>query len=130
MPHLLAAGGAAGALASVHQRLGYALVAVLVIGALLSLWAVRDQRRLPTVRAYLWLAFAAISLQAVLGIALVIAGRRPPDGLHFLYGPLTWVSLPFALLMARGPSVRREAWILAAGFAVAFLLAMRALMTG
>ena len=130
MPHLLAATGAASVLISVHQRYGYALVAVLVIGALLSLWAVRDERRLPTVRAYLWLSFAAVSLQAVFGIALVIAGRRPPDGLHFLYGPLTWVALPFALLLARGPSARREAWILAAGFTVAFLLAVRAIMTG
>ena len=129
-PLLVAASGVTGVLVAIHQRLGYALLAVLAIGLVLSLLAVRSPHHLPTVRAYLWLSFAALSVQAALGIALAIAGQRPADGLHFIYGPVSWVALPVALLCARGGSARREAWILTLGFLVAFLLVVRALMTG
>ncbi|MGD1053975.1 MAG: hypothetical protein ABR950_09135 [Candidatus Dormibacteria bacterium] len=45
--------GAAGVLVTAHERLGYALLIVLAAGLALALLAVRDARRLPTVRAYL-----------------------------------------------------------------------------
>ena len=122
--------GAAGVLVTVHQRLGYALLAVLVVGLVLALLAVRDVRRLPTVRAYLWLAVAALVLQGIAGISLLLVGERPAEGLHVVYGPLALVSLPLTVLFARGWAPRREAWTFAAGFLVALLLAIRALMTG
>jgi heme A synthase len=122
--------GAAGVLVTVHQRLGYALLAVLVVGLVLALLAVRDVRRLPTVRAYLWLTVAALVLQGIAGISLLLVGERPAEGLHVVYGPLTLVSLPLTVLFARGWAPRREAWTFAAGFLVALLLAIRALMTG
>jgi heme A synthase len=117
-------------LVTVHQRLGYALLAVLVVGLVLALLAVRDVRRLPTVRAYLWLAVAALVLQGIVGISLLLVGERPAQGLHVMYGPLALVSLPLTVLFARGWAPRREAWTFAAGFLVALLLAIRALMTG
>jgi len=121
---------ATSALITVHDRLGYALLIVLAVGVVLAALAVRDQRLLPTVRSYLWLAFAAVVLQGIGGISLLLAGQRPAEGLHVLYGPLTLVSLPLTLLFARGTAPRREAWILTAGFVVALLLAFRALSTG
>jgi hypothetical protein len=111
--------GAAGVLVTVHERLGYAFLIVLAAGLVLALLAVRDVRRLPTVRAYLWLAVAALVLQGIAG-----------EGLHLMYGPLALVSLPLTVLFARGWAPRREAWTFAAGFLVALLLAIRALMTG
>jgi hypothetical protein len=47
-----------------------------------------------------------------------------------MYGPLALVSLPLTVLFARGWATRREAWTFAAGFLVALLLVIRALMTG
>ena len=122
--------GAAGVLVSVHQRLGYALLLVLGAGVVLAALAVREAGRLPTVRAYLWLAFAAVVVQGIAGVSLLFAGQRPAQGLHLMYGPLTLVSLPLALLFARGWNPRREAWTLAAGFLIALLLAFRAVSTG
>ena len=122
--------GAAGVLVTVHERLGYALLIVLAAGLVIALLAVRDVRRLPTVRAYLWLAVAALVLQGIAGISLLLAGERPAEGLHLMYGPLALVSLPLTVLFARGWATRREAWTFAAGFLVALLLVIRALMTG
>ena len=122
--------GATAALVTAHQRLGYALLVVLGAGVVLAAFSIRDPRRLPTLRAYLWLAVGVVALQGVAGISLVIAGQRPAQGLHLLYGPLTLVSLPLAVLFARGWAPRREAWTLAAGFVVALLLAFRAVVTG
>jgi heme A synthase len=127
---LLASSGLETALVPIHQRLGYALLGVLGVGLLIALLAIRDHRLLPTTRAYLWLAVAAVALQGILGITLVIAGARPGDGLHFIYGPLTLVTLPLTLLFCRGAGPRREAWTLAAGFLIALLLAFRAIQTG
>jgi len=122
--------GAAGVLVTVHQRLGYALLAVLAAGVVLGALAVRDAGRLPTLRAYLWLAVAAVAVQGIAGIGLLLAGQRPAQGLHVMYGPLALVSLPLAVLFARGWGPRREAWILATGFVIALLLAFRAVTTG
>ena len=115
--------GAAGVLVTVHERLGYALLVVLAAGLLLALLTVRDTRRLPTVRAYLWLSVVGLVLQG-------IAGEEQADGLHLMYGPLALASLPLTVLFARGWAPTREAWTFAAGFLIALLLAIRALMTG
>jgi hypothetical protein len=122
--------GALGALVSVHERLGDALLIVLAAGVVLGALAVRNGSLLPTVRSYLWLAFAAMVLQGVGGISLLIAGQRPAEGLHLMYGPLTLVTFPLTLLFSRGTAPRREAWTLVAGFVVALLLAFRAVSTG
>ena len=103
---------------------------MLVAGVVLAALAVRNDGILPTVRSYLWLAFAAVVLQGIGGISLLVAGQRPAEGLHLMYGPLTLVTLPLAVLFARGTAPRREAWTLVAGFVVALLLAFRAVSTG
>jgi hypothetical protein len=97
---------------------------------ILAAAATRRASLLPTTRAYLWLGFAAITVQALLGIVLLVGGQRPAQGLHFLYGPLAFLSLPVASGLSRGGAVRREAWLLAAGFLAALLFSLRALGTG
>ncbi len=87
-------------------------------------------RYLPTVRVYLWLAFVAVTIQGLLGLGLLITGDRPGDGLHYLYGPLTFLTLPAAAVISRGGTPRREAWMLAAGFLFAMLFSIRSLGTG
>ena len=72
--------GALGALVSVHERLGDALLVVLAAGVVLGALAVRNAGLLPTVRAYLWLAFAAVALQGVGGSAWSSPGSAPTRG--------------------------------------------------
>ncbi len=117
-------------LAAVHQRLGFALLLVFLVGMVLAAAATRRPSLLATTRAYLWLSFAALAVQAVLGLVIFAGGEPPPQGLHFLYGPLAFVSLPIASGLSRGGTAQREAWLLAAGFVAALLFAFRALATG
>ncbi len=67
--------------------------------------------------------------QALIGIGLVLLGRRPHDGLHFLYGVLLVVSLPVAAGYSAGRGGRREALVF--GIVGLFMtgLAIRAVMT-
>jgi heme A synthase len=116
-------------LVQVHERLGFAMIAVFLIGMVAAALATRWSRYLPTVRVYLWLAFVAVAVQGLLGLGLVITGDRPGDGLHYLYGPLTFLALPVAAAISPGGSSRREAWVLAAGFLFALLFSIRSLGT-
>jgi heme A synthase len=126
---LLAAAAGPSTLAIVHQRLGFALILVFLVGMVAALTTTRRTGQLPTVRAYLWLAFLAVTVQAALGLVLLGVGERPGDVLHYLYGPLTFLSLPVAAAVSRGGSARREAWLLAAGFLAALLFSIRTLTT-
>ena len=64
-------------------------VAVIASNALAGAWGgVAWLRRSPSV-VFWWLlrvAQAAVVLQVALGLALVLGGRTPPDGLHLVYG--------------------------------------------
>ncbi len=46
--------------------------------------------------------------QAVLGIALIITGRFPMDGLHILYGVVTPLSWAAVYVYTRGAQTQRE----------------------
>ncbi|MGA8015229.1 MAG: hypothetical protein WCB85_04860 [Candidatus Dormiibacterota bacterium] len=124
------ASGAQSLLVDVHQRFGFALIVVFLIGMVAAAVASQALRYLPTVRVYLWLAFVAVTIQGLLGLGLLITGDRPGDGLHYLYGPLTFLTLPAAAVISRGGTPRREAWMLAAGFLFAMLFSIRSLGTG
>ena len=76
-------------------------------------------------------------LQAILGVALLLLGRRPEDWLHLVYGFGPLVILVLAHALAReGQKVKPGAepippylWF-AFGAFIAFGLSLRALMTG
>ena len=126
---MVAASSAPSFLVDVHQRLGFALILVFLVGMVAAAVATRGIRYLPTIRVYLWLAFAAVTVQGLLGLGLLVTSDRPGDGLHYLYGPLTFLTLPAAAVMSRGGTPRREAWMLAAGFLFALLFSIRSLGT-
>jgi heme A synthase len=114
----------------IHQRLAHA---VLLLGLVGTLWAAQNiwRRRVsPALRAYLRLTEAAIVLEAAVGVALVISGRRPSQGIHWFYGPAILLSLPVAWVLTRGSDERREALGLLAGSLAVFLFSIRALQTG
>ena len=116
-------------LIQVHRRLGFALILVFLVGAVAAAVAARNERTLPVARVYARLSVAAAAVQVVLGLVLLALGDRPPV-LHFLYGALTLLALPVAILLTRPQAGRREAWMLAAGAVLSLLFAFRALGTG
>ncbi len=115
----------------VHERLSNAVLLLGLVGAVWAFENVVRRRVSPALRAYLRLTFLAIVVQALIGVGLLIAGRRPGQGLHWFYGPAVLLSLPVAWSMSAGPGgERREAWALFAGSLAVFLFSIRAIGTG
>jgi len=101
-----------------------------LVGALWSGWNIWQRRVSPALRAYLRLTEGAIAIQALVGVGLFISGRRPEEGLHWLYGPAVLLALPVAWTLTRNAGERREAYGLLFGSLGVFLLSIRAIATG
>jgi hypothetical protein len=101
--------------------------------ALVGLWGlVLAIRRAPLDGAYRGALIIGIGvglLQLLIGLALVVVGRRPRDDLHYLYGLSVIVTLPLVHQYLAG---RRVAATLAYGLGALFMmgLALRAITTG
>lgn len=104
--------------------LGLALM--LAVG-LLTL--VRDRSPQPWLDRIILLDLAVGALAALSGLALVIAGDRPGDTLHYVYGVAMLALVPATRYMARAGRWRpRAAWI-SVGGVVGLLLVARLVMT-
>jgi hypothetical protein len=135
----------------VHEAFGFFLVGLFAVGWIWGLGA-KLMRRGPGGLYWRWVALAQVTagIQAILGIALLIAGYRVEAGgalggiLHYVYGLLPLVLFAIAHLVARsgdmsfigvrgegGRPVPIRAWTPFAWAAfICFGLASRALMTG
>jgi hypothetical protein len=71
-----------------------------------------------------------VLLQGVLGVILVVSGKWPADGLHFLYGVTIAISWPGVYAYTHAETSRREMGIYAIVSFFMFGLAVRAMMTG
>ena len=91
---------------SVHARLGVAVIAVAVVGALLTLLARNRPGAIPTVRVFVRLCAGAAAVEALIGLAMVVAGQRPAEAIHFFYGAATVIPIPAAEALARRRSIR------------------------
>ncbi len=71
-----------------------------------------------------------VLLQAILGLILLIGGRQPGRGIHFLYGALTVLVWPITYTYSQTQDEHRTAlvWTLASAFL--FGLSIRAIGTG
>ena len=116
----------------IHRYVGFVVVGIFTIGWLfgLGLWI---SRREAGDWFWRWLVAAqtvAIA-QALIGVILLLAGRRPTTALHYVYGFGPLVFLAIAHLLAREDPFRTKPW---APFALAsficFGLSLRALTTG
>jgi cytochrome b561 len=125
-------------LIEVHKLVGFVIVAIFAVGWIwgLGAWV---RKRAPGDRFWTWLAVAQVTagLQALLGITLLILGKRPDTWLHYVYGFGPIVVLVIAHQVARdqqagsGTGRPLPPWIpFAAAAFVCFGLALRALMTG
>ena len=125
-------------MSEVHGWVGYAVVAVFAIGWLWPLGAV-IARRGPGERYWSWVTVEQVvaGLQVVIGIVLLVIGRRPTDWLHLVYGfgPIAILVVAHALardLQKVQPGARPiQPWVPFAFAAfICFGLTLRGLMTG
>jgi heme A synthase len=81
-------------------------------------------------RATLVLTEVLFIVQGLIGVLMVLGGRQPHDGLHWLYGILLVILLPIAATYAAGRGSRRESLVY--GLAGLFMagLTVRAFTTG
>lgn len=121
----------------VHRFLGYVVVAIFTVGWVWGLGAA-IARRGPGERFWTWLTVAQVvaALQALVGIVLLLMGRRP-TWLHLVYGFGPLVIFAIGHAMARELQKTSEGtppippWVVFAAAAfICFGLSTRALMTG
>jgi hypothetical protein len=121
-----------------HEVVGFAVVAVFAVGWIWGLGAWISHRG-PGDRFWTWLTVAQViaGLQAVLGIVLLLLGKRPSTWLHLVYGFGPFVVLAIAHALARdlqktktgAPAI--AAWVpFAIASFICFGLTLRGLMTG
>src|SRR4029077_10711120 len=99
-------------------------------GAIWSGYAAYKAEHGTWLRAAGWVAAAAIAVQAIAGSILALGVTRPAEPWHFLFGPLTLLALPVAMLASRGRSPRAQSLIVFAGWLVTFGLSLRAVGSG
>lgn len=134
-------------MSALHRIIGFAVVAVFAAGWLWGL-AAKLVRRGPGDRYWQWLAVAQVvaGAQAVVGTALLVAGRRiVATGvlgglLHYIYGYLPLLLFVIGHVVARAgnasmlgfdPEKRIAPWVpFAWASFISFGLTLRALMTG
>ncbi|MEO8897968.1 MAG: hypothetical protein ABI352_01540 [Candidatus Dormibacter sp.] len=115
---------------SVHARLGVAVIAVAVVGALLTLLARNRPGAIPTVRVFVRLCAGAAAVEAFIGLAMVVAGQRPAEAIHFFYGAATVIPIPASEALARRGHLHSEMSYLLAGAVATALFGLRAATTG
>ncbi|HEU4354616.1 MAG TPA: hypothetical protein VFT27_03425 [Actinomycetota bacterium] len=133
-------------MSAIHQVIGFVVVGVFALGWLWGLGA-WITRRGPGERYWLWLTVAQVvaGTQAILGIVLLLMGRRMStpgaalgDVLHYVYGLLPILLFVFAHIVARAGNARLigidrpvRPWVPFAWVSfICFGLTSRALMTG
>ena len=125
-------------MSELHEYVGYLVVAVFAVGWIWGLGA-WITRRGPGDRFWNWLTVAQVTagIQAVIGIVLLLFGRRPNTWLHYVYGFGPFLILAIAHALARDlqktqPGAKPiQAWgpFAFAAF-ICFGLTLRGLMTG
>lgn len=117
-------------MATLHQKLTVVIVLAALGGSIWSGYVAYKGHLAPRLRTAGWVMVVALVLQGASGMVLGLSGNRPVDASHFVFGPLTLLVLPIALLAGRGRSQRAESLIAFAGWLVTFGLSLRAAGTG
>ena len=113
-----------------HDRFGFIVAIVAMVGALAAAAALVRPSWMPAVRVYLRLTVAVIAVQVVIGIVLVATGHRPAQGIHWFYGAATVLAMPIAFTVGTRLPAREQPWWVVGGAVATVLLATRALTTG
>lgn len=118
-------------MSQLHGTLGMlALVAALLFALAAALVAWLDRG------GDAWIARLRLALEAILvvqvliGLVLFLAGARPSEWLHFVYGLGILAAIPLATSFASDAPPRARSGVLAVAGVVVLLLAWRLLSTG
>lgn len=119
-------------MSDLHRSVGFVVVGVFSIGWVfgLVLWIAKREAGDWFWR---WLVAAQVLavVQALVGIVLLLLGRRPTTWLHYVYGFGPLVILAIAHVLARDENFRRRPWVpFALASFICFGLSLRALTTG
>jgi heme A synthase len=107
--------------------------AILIYLTLCAIWglasAVRGRSMSDSYRTALLIAEGLFVVQAVVGVALLLGGKTPPNPLHYLYGFVGLVVLPSVIGFVGRGKTRDSLWL---GLTCLFLvgIALRAWTTG
>ncbi len=120
-----------GAVAFLHEWLARV---VLIYAVLLALWGTYLYFRRESVTGGFRSSFLVLAgitvLQSLAGAASLLAGYRPHEMLHVVYGAFASLFLPGAYLYAHGGSARREAVVLAGACWIVSIALFRGFATG
>ncbi|HET9014963.1 MAG TPA: hypothetical protein VFN57_05165 [Thermomicrobiaceae bacterium] len=113
-----------------HQSVAAAIALYMLILGIWGLVAAARSGVTPSYRGSLAVAEVLTLVEAAIGGLLLVAGDRPGDPLHFLYGALVPLGIPATYIFAHTRSPRRAALLY--GIATLFIvgLTIRAIMTG
>ena len=93
--------------------------------------AVRRRPNSASYRGALRLAELLILAEVIIGALTFLSGKRPPDGLHFVYGIVILLVIPAGEAFGgQWWNGRKESLVTAVGCLLAGALAVRAAMTG
>jgi hypothetical protein len=115
---------------ALHQKLGFVLVVVALIGALVALISLGTPLVGIVLKIYLRLLLLAVAVQVVLGGALYLMGKRPVHELHYLYGAAMVITLGVAFAVGRRTPWPLSKLPLVIGALLSGLLAVLALASG
>lgn len=116
----------------IHRVVGFAVVGIFSIGWPLGLFLWVSRRPAGT-WFWRWLVAAQVLAiaQAVVGVVLLVLGRRPMTWLHVVYGVGPILIIVIGHLLAREEQFRDRPWIpFAFASFICFGLSLRALTTG
>lgn len=117
-------------MSTVHQKLSVVIVLLALGGTLWAGYSAYHARVGGRLLGLGRLTAVLIAVQAVFGVILAASGSRPPDPLHFVFGPALLFALPVAEVLSRGRVPRSGALVLLFGWVIALVLGLRAVGTG
>jgi heme A synthase len=119
------------AIAFVHDWLARV---VIIYAVVLALWGTYLYFRRDSVTGGFRSSFLVLAgvtvLQSLAGAASFVAGNRPFETLHLVYGAFAILFLPGSYLYAHGGSARREAVVLAGACWIVSIAFFRGFATG
>lgn len=72
---------------------------------------------------------ALFVLEGIVGVVLVLSGKQPAQGIHFLYGVCIAITIPAIFAFTRGSNTVRESLLYGAGMVFIWGLVERAIAT-
>lgn len=120
------------ALSFIH---GYGARVLVIFAVVLAIWGtyhyIRNTRLSGGFRSSYLIVIGLTALQGLFGVAGLIAGGSPREGLlHMVYGVFAVLFLPGAYAYSRGGSDRRESAILAGACWIVTIAYIRGISTG